>query len=278
MIDVLLATYRPDAAMLKAQVDSIRGQRGVDVNLICREDVRGDGACVNFAALLSESRAEYVAFADQDDVWFPDKLAKSMERMRELERRWGKDVPLCVFTDAKVVDADLNVLHESLFKFTNIDPCRDAPRQLALQNVANGNTMLVNAALRDLANPIPREAFMHDHWIMLCAASFGHISCLHEPTVLYRQHDRNVIGGRRVGWRYYWNRFSQGRASLRARLYANIRQVEAFCERFGERAPRGLRALVGLAEKPWPVRVLTLVRYRVFKCGLIRNIGTLLLI
>ena len=34
MIDVLLATYRPQEAMLKAQVESIRAQTGVEVNLI----------------------------------------------------------------------------------------------------------------------------------------------------------------------------------------------------------------------------------------------------
>ena len=38
MIDVLLATYRPQEAMLKAQVESIRAQTGVEVNLIRRED------------------------------------------------------------------------------------------------------------------------------------------------------------------------------------------------------------------------------------------------
>ena len=69
MIDVLLATYRPQEAMLKAQVESIRAQTGVEVNLIRREDTEGLGACGNFSALLSESRAEYVAFSDQDDVW-----------------------------------------------------------------------------------------------------------------------------------------------------------------------------------------------------------------
>ena len=44
MIDVLLATYRPDPAMLKAQIDSIRAQRGVEVNVIRREDESGSGS------------------------------------------------------------------------------------------------------------------------------------------------------------------------------------------------------------------------------------------
>ena len=108
MIDVLLATYRPQEAMLKAQVESIRAQTGVEVNLIRREDTEGLGACGNFSALLSESRAEYVAFSDQDDVWFKDKLSKSLAKMRELEALHGKDIPLLVFCDGYVTDAELN--------------------------------------------------------------------------------------------------------------------------------------------------------------------------
>lgn len=278
MIDVLLATYRPDPAMLKAQIDSIRAQRGVEVNVIRREDESGEGACANFAALLAESRADYAAFSDQDDVWLEDKLSREMEKMRELEARYGKDTPLLVFSDAKVVDANLNLLDESLFHRTKIDPRRLLPRQLILQNVANGNTMLMNAALVRKASPIPQEAFMHDHWIMLVASVFGQMACLREPTLLYRQHGRNVLGGAKVGPGYFWHRFRQGRAALRHRLYGNIREVEAFVERFDERAPKAFRNIVGIGDSPWPVRAWLLLRNRIFKNGFLRNLGTLFVI
>jgi len=101
MIHVLLATFRPDPDMLSAQVDSIRRQSGVEVNLVVREDVGGDGACSNFAALLAEqssaiSDSDYIAFSDQDDIWLDDKLAKTLDKMREMERRWGAGTPLLV--------------------------------------------------------------------------------------------------------------------------------------------------------------------------------------
>lgn len=278
IIDVLLATYRPQAAMLKAQVDSIRAQRGVDVNLICHEDEEGIGACLNFSRLLDKSTAEYVAFSDQDDVWRKDKLARSMEKMRELERQFGKDVPLLVFTDATVVDADLNELGPSLFRWSKINPTRTKPGQLALQNVANGNTMLFNAALREKAKPIPDDAFMHDHWIMLVAAVFGQIGYVPESTVLYRQHGRNVIGGSKVGVGYFVRKLAGGRTALRNRLYANVRQSKAFVARYGESAPPALRALASIEGKSWAFRVATLLRHRIFKFGLLRNIGTWLLV
>ena len=295
MIDVLLATYKPNPAWLQAQIASIRRNaanlkfdfrsdlksnfaQGNVVNLIRREDAEGRGACQNFAALLDESRAEYVAFSDQDDVWLDDKLSRALAKMRELESRYGKKTPLLVFADARVVDANLNPIADSLFAHTKIDPSRTLPRQLALQNVANGNTMLFNAALRDLARPIPAGAFMHDHWVMLVASAFGHIACLREPALLYRQHSQNVLGGAKVGFCYFLCRALQGRAVLRERLYGNIRQVEAFVKRFGDSSPACFKTLGGLRDKPYLVRASSLLRHRVFKNGLVRNLGTLAIV
>lgn len=274
MIDVLLATYKAQKEYFKAQVDSILAQVGVEVNLLQREDTKGIGACRNFAALLKESKAEYVAFSDQDDIWMEGKLAREMKLMCEMEERYGKETPILVFSDARVVDDELKYLDLSLFERTKIDPKRLKPRQLILQNVANGNTMVMNAALREKANPIPEGAFMHDHWVMLVAAVFGKIAYLNEPTLFYRQHKHNVLGGAKVDSTYFWHRFKQGRETLRKRLYANIRQVEAFVKRFGEKAPREFLALQHLEKRPWILRVMTLIRYRVFKNGLIRNLGT----
>ena len=278
MIDILLATYRPNPKWLKEQIDSIRAQRGVESNLIVREDDDGRGACQNFATLLGESRADYVAFSDQDDVWIEDKLLCAFSKMKELEAKWGRDVPLLVFADARVVDANLNILSVSLFTHTRINPSRTLPRQLVLQNVANGNTMLFNSALRNLSEFIPKGAFMHDAWIMLVASVFGHIDYVSEPALLYRQHDKNILGGAKVGVLYFIRRILQGRAVLRERLYANIRQIEAFVERFGDKSPKCFKALVGLRSKPYLVRVFILIRYRIFKNGILRNLGTLLVI
>ena len=273
MIDVLLASFQPDPAILAAQIESIRTQKGVDLQLIVREDAAGVGACANFARLLEQSTSDYVAFSDQDDVWMPDKLERSMAAMRGLETRYGKDVPLLVFTDAKVVDRELNVIDDSLFHRTCLDPERRAPRQLILQNVANGNTMLFNAALRRKALPIPPDAFMHDHWIALVASVFGHAACVPVPTLLYRQHGANVIGAARVSlfsrvccaWR--------GFPAMKRRHMANIRQAEAFAQQYGAEAPECFRALVGFASCSWLMRRVILLRHGIAKRGWWRNLG-----
>ncbi len=277
MIHVLLATFKPDPGMLSAQVESIVSQHGVEVNLIIREDKEGKGACANFSALLDIaakgiSDDDYVAFSDQDDVWLDDKLVKTLAKMREMEAEYGKTTPLLVFTDAKVVDKDLKLLSSSLFGRTKLDPHILNPNRLILQNIGNGNTMLLNAALVRKAIPIPECAFMHDHWIALVASVFGKAGYLDEPTLLYRQHDANVLGGAKVDLGYFWRRFMNGRRNLRRRLHAYMAQAEAFALRFSD-APPCFKACIGFAKRGFLSRRLVVLKHRIFKQGLLRNLG-----
>ena len=263
MIDVLLATYRPQA--------------GVEVNLIRREDTEGVGARDNFSALLSESRAEYAAFSDQDDVWFKDKLTKSLAKMRELEALHGKDVPLLVFCDGYVTDAELarkpgTVL---LRQCVNIEKGLRFNR-LLMQNFVAGNAMLFNAALREKAGVVPPQALMHDAWLVLVAAAFGHIGFVNEPLYLYRQHGGNVLGATDSGARHFRKRAGEGIAAFRARLAGNAEEASAFVERFGAESPPSAKALSTLPACGWLERRFRIVRHGLFKQGLLRNISLLL--
>jgi len=59
--------------------------------------------------------------------------------------------------------------------------------------------MMMNRKLAEIAGKVPKACFMHDWWIVLCAACFGQISCVKEPLSLYRQHEHNVLGARKTG-------------------------------------------------------------------------------
>ena len=277
MIDVLLATYRPQEAMLKAQVESIRAQTGVEVNLIRREDAEGLGACGNFSALLSESRAEYVAFSDQDDVWFKDKLSKSLAKMRELEALHGKDIPLLVFCDGYVTDAELNRKPGTVLSRQRVNIAKGLRfNRLLMQNFVAGNAMLFNAALREKAGYVPLRALMHDAWLILVAAAFGHIGFVEEPLYLYRQHGENVLGTTDPGLRHFGKRAREGVAAFRARLAGNAEEAAAFVERFGAESPPSAKALSTFPSCGWLERRFRIVRYGLFKQGLLRNLSLLL--
>ena len=167
-IDVLLSTYRPNEDWLKAQFASIWGQVDADVNLICRKDAGNLGARASFSVLLRESRGDYVTFADQDDVWYRDKLAKSLARMQALESLYGRETPLLVFCDGWVTDEDLKPRSGTVISRQGVDVEKGLVfSRLLMQNFIAGNAMLFNAALREKAGNVPTDALMHDSWLAL---------------------------------------------------------------------------------------------------------------
>lgn len=269
MIDVLMATYRPREDWLREQVDSVLAQRDVQVNLVRREDAAGAGAAANFSALLRESKAAYVALCDQDDVWLPDKLAKSLARLRELEAECGAETPLLVFCDSALVDAGLHPLPGTNVSRQRVDVRRGlALNRLLVQNFIPGHAMLFNAALRARAGEVPPGAIMHDYWIALVAAAFGRIGFVDEPLALYRQHGRNVLGAATR---------SKDAGEFRGRLAANVAQARAFAARFGDETPACVRALARLGGAGWLARRRTIVRHGLWKHGLVRNLALLAL-
>lgn len=153
----------------------------------------------NFLALLQASNAAYIAFADQDDVWLPQKLELEMKAMHALEQRFGPAMPLLVFSDLTVVDDALVPLAPSFWRHRRLDP-RNLNRlgRLLMQNVVTGCTALLNAPLARLARSMPQAAVMHDWWVALLASTLGHATSVNQPLVLYRQHENNVIGATRT--------------------------------------------------------------------------------
>ena len=163
------------------------------------------GASLNFSEAIQACQGEYIALCDQDDVWLPEKLAKSMAVMQVLEAQKGVKCPLLVHTDLYVVDHERKMRQLSMMKAQGIyheaEPL-SAMQVLLVQNFVTGCTILLNRALCESALPIPPEVVMHDWWLALVATSMGGIGFVDEPLVLYRQHGNNVVGARTYfSWR-----------------------------------------------------------------------------
>lgn len=149
---------------------------------------------------------DYIMFADQDDVWLPNKLEDSINEIKTLEKdNPGKPVMVC--TDATCVDANLNIINPSFFesqRFPN-DTFDDVNKMIAL-NVIQGCTITVNHQAVKYLFPMPLIMSIHDMWIGVNCAHFGKVKYLHQPTILYRQHSTNVAGSIDINLKYYFNR------------------------------------------------------------------------
>lgn len=221
-IVIALATYN-GAAHLAEQVRSLQAQDFGDWQLLARDDGSVDGTrdllaqlasedpritvvestarfgvVRNFAELLARAEragADYVFTCDQDDVWLPTKISRSLAAMTRLEAERGRETPLLVHSDLAVVDHALRPLYPSFLRRQGIRHEESSPLNVLLvQNFVTGCASLMNKALLRLALPFPECCIMHDWWIAQCAAAGGAIGFLAEPTILYRQHGANQIG------------------------------------------------------------------------------------
>jgi len=225
-VDILLSTYDGES-YLRELLESLLFQSFTDWRLIIRDDGSTDktveilneysfkylkkiivipsfethlGPKGSFNKLMEASSAPFVMFCDQDDIWLPDKIERSINQMIDLEKRFGPESPALVYMNYSLVDEKGAVIAADAWKYLKIQPEKgELFRNIILRNIFIGHTMLMNRSLVQLAVPIPPESIMHDWWLGLVASAFGRTGHIIEPSVLYRQHQKNLLGLKKVG-------------------------------------------------------------------------------
>jgi len=187
------------------------------------------GVVSTFEELLTHVDTEYFALCDQDDVWLPDKLERSV---RLLESS-GADL---VYTDLRVVDKNLKEVAPSMWRLSNIIPVSGHPViPLLLKNSVTGCTVVARRRLLERVLPFPENIPMHDWWLALVAACDKGVQPLNEQTVLYRQHEDNAIGASEFGVKGLRARLGRRHVSvssyLHERLSARLVLIDALQER-----------------------------------------------
>lgn len=216
-IDILMATYNGEE-YVEEQIRSILNQTYSDFNLIISDDNSQDmtlakirklaaldsriklienseniGYIKNFEKLIMLSDAEIIMISDQDDYWLEDKIEQTYKFFEET----NSDL---VYTDLKVVDRQLNIIHESFNQFMKINPSRIKNYKDTLhRNFATGNTFLFSAKMKKFILPfieLKLHEFIHDWYIWIECMFNGQVNYLDKSLVLYRQHDANQIGAK----------------------------------------------------------------------------------
>lgn len=214
-VAILLCTYNGDG-FLAEQLESIARQTHTDWVVYASDDgstdatirllhdyqerlgrhrmvvMRGpcQGFAKNFLSLIKNPSivADFYAFCDQDDVWFPDKLERSLRQAAGTP----PEVPFLFCSRTRLVNAQGEVIgYSPLF---NRKP---GFHNALVQSLAGANTMLLNAAARDLLARIPDDARVVSHdWLtyLLVSGCGGRVVYDAHPTIDYRQHGANVIG------------------------------------------------------------------------------------
>jgi hypothetical protein len=213
LIAVCMATYNPPDDLLKRQIDSLIAQTHRNWVCIINDDCSADAAyrqIKKFAAQDSRIQVfqnptrlgfyrnferclnllpddvEFIAFSDQDDEWYPDKLEICLAA-------FDRDTYL-VFSDMKVVSRDGEVLSDTYWShrqnhFSDLGA-------LLFANTVTGAASLFRRELLDKMLPFPEVPgqMFHDQWTGCVALTKGRIKYVDQPLYSYYQHDHNVHG------------------------------------------------------------------------------------
>lgn len=147
------------------------------------------GVISSFMFLLESVESDYYMFADQDDWWLSSKIDRAISKMQACETG---DTPICFHSELQVVDDNLHRIR--LLK--NGAVWNDF-KHFMFGNCITGCTVMINKALKDkihFSTLKIDKIMMHDWWFGLVASAFGKVIYDEKPSILYRQHQSNVVG------------------------------------------------------------------------------------
>lgn len=215
MISIAMATYNGEKYLCE-QLDSILNQTCTDFELIICDDCSQDSTVAilreygekdsriqlhineknlgfkkNFEKAIKLCQGEYIALADQDDIWTPNHLEVLLEKLGDC---------CLVCSNAQFIDSD-GLLLGGAVKPESVyiaDKGNGQFLQLLHGNFVQGCTSLFKRELVSSLFPIPEEFKMHDYWIGLIATIKSGINYVPEKLVNYRVHSNNASEPKQV--------------------------------------------------------------------------------
>lgn len=202
MISVCIATYNGEK-YIKEQIDSILAQLNSGDEIIVSDDSSQDSTIeiiqsyndprikihpyqqfhspvLNFENAINKATGDYIFLCDQDDVWLPNKVELMIKSLQHND---------LVLSNCIVVDASLQVIHESFF---SLNKTRKGFWVNLYKNSYIGCCMAFRKHTLKYILPFPKGIAMHDLWIGLCVEAKGSTALIQQPLLLYRRHGNNV--------------------------------------------------------------------------------------
>ena len=201
-ISVCIPTYN-GALYIEEQLRSIISQLRPDDEIIISDDHSTDstiqklidlkeprikiftnkgtrGPIYNAESALKHAKGDLIFLSDQDDVWYPEKIAVMMPFLENYN---------LVISDATVIDRSGNIIYPSFF---SVNKSAKGFLRNWYRNSFLGCCMAFDRGILNYVIPFPAGIAMHDIWIGLNAALIGKYYLLPKPLIHYRRHGNNA--------------------------------------------------------------------------------------
>lgn len=207
MISVCIATYNGQA-YIKKQITSILKQLSAEDEIIISDDKSSDNtieiitsindkrikiynhspvkgssfrkATFNFENAIKKAKGDYIFLSDQDDIWLPNKVEKTMKYLEDY----------LLITSNFYFYKDNQKLNKRFID--NFSPIRSSLLGNLYHLPFKGCCFAFRKELLQYILPFPRNIIVHDAWIGCVAFRLKSIGYISEPLILHRIHGNNV--------------------------------------------------------------------------------------
>jgi glycosyltransferase involved in cell wall biosynthesis len=207
LVSIAMCTYNGER-YLSEQLDSIISQSYKNLEIVIVDDCSTDGtlnmlneyACRdlrirvisnqsnigfvrNFKKAMSECRGELISLADQDDIWFPEKITNLVDNIGD---NW------LIYSKVSVVNSE--GVEQLGVEFPTVNRLEGTcALSLILNNCVTGHACLMRRKLLDHAMPSISRMPYHDQWLAIVAATYGKLKAGDEVLSYYRKHSNNAV-------------------------------------------------------------------------------------
>ncbi len=240
LVSIVVATHNGER-FLKEQLDSLVQQTYPHIEIIVVDDASSDdtvsilktyqsryphmrfyfnsetiGHVRNFEKGMQLAAGEYIALCDHDDIWMPAKIERLISIIGD------SDLAYC---DSELIDDAGKSMKRKLSDIKNLRGYNSC-LPYSIGNSVSGHSCLFHRRLLQRALPL-NESVIHDWWLAFIGALRTEIKYTDEVLVLYRQHDKNLIGAVN----------QKGRKRRRDPNYEEVRHIRSRIIAFYERCP-----------------------------------------
>lgn len=207
LVSIVLATYNGEK-YLEEQLNSIFNQTYNDIEIIICDDASTDntvtiikrfanlyknisyylhenniGVNQNFTTGFLKAKGEFIAIADQDDIWKPEKIQEQL-------LLFNNDNVILVHSASAIFKGEDLPYNKTVVKGSKQMTGNDI-KKLLLRNTISGHNIIFRKKLLSYILPIPTTIY-YDWWLCQVATCYGDIAATNKILAYQRHHDKNV--------------------------------------------------------------------------------------
>jgi len=226
LVSIAMCTYNGER-FLREQLNSLIKQTYNNIELIIVDDGSSDktieliqeyiendnriklyqnennlGFVKNFEQAISLCSGDYIALADQDDIWYLNKIEVFLTEIKN---------NILIYSDADLIDKESILTGKQLIRPKKNLVSGRCYKSLLFYNCVSGNTMMFKKELVTKILPIQDGFSFHDVWIAFIASTLGTICYTDKAMIKYRRYDEQITATLEKNYKSFFDRYRKKR-------------------------------------------------------------------